>query len=66
MKIKYNIYMNNLYSDAALLSFLRYQGQSAIGTIRNKRIPKKCPLINKQFFLKKHRGYFETALEGKD
>lgn len=65
-KLKYNLYMDNLFSGASLFSFLTLQGYTAIGTIRENRIPKECPLANKQVFLKKERGYFETAMEMND
>jgi DNA excision repair protein ERCC-6 len=65
-ELKYNIYMDNLFSSPALFSFLRFRGYSAIGTIRENRIPKNCPLTNKTIFKKKSRGYFETAVERKD
>ncbi|KAL5239779.1 hypothetical protein ACI65C_007189 [Semiaphis heraclei] len=65
-ELNYNIYMDNLFSSPALFSFLRFRGYSAIGTIRDNRIPKNCPLTNKTVFKKKNRGYFETAMERKD
>lgn len=58
--------MDNLFSSPALFSFLRFRGYSAIGTIRDNRIPKNCPLTNKTEFKKKNRGYFETAMERND
>jgi hypothetical protein len=51
-EFKYNIYMDNLFSGAALFSFLKLRGYSAIGTIRENRIPKKYPLTNKKLFKK--------------
>lgn len=64
--LNYNLYMDNLFSGAALFSFLRFRGYSAVGTIRENRIPKNCPLLNKKAFGKKDRGYFETAMERND
>jgi len=64
-ELKYNIYMDNLFSRPALFSFLRLHGYSAIGTIRDNRIPKNCPLTNKTTFKIKNRGYSETAIERK-
>ncbi|KAL5234398.1 hypothetical protein ACI65C_001808 [Semiaphis heraclei] len=49
-ELNYNIYMDNLFSSPALFSFLRFRGYSAIGTIRDNRIPKNCPLTNKTVF----------------
>lgn len=65
-ELTYSIYMDNLFSNPALFSFLRFRGYSAIGTIRQNRIPKNCPLTDKSNFLKKNRGYFETAIEKQD
>lgn len=57
--------MDNLFSSSALFSFLRFCGYSAMGTIRDNRIPKssKSTLTNKTLFKQKSRGYFETAIE---
>lgn len=49
-ELKYNIYMDNLFSGAALFSFLRYRGYSAIGTIRKNRIPKKMSIDKQKTF----------------
>lgn len=46
-ELKYNIYMDNLFLRPELFSFLKLRGYSAIGTIRENRIPKKFPLTNK-------------------
>ncbi|XP_060879200.1 piggyBac transposable element-derived protein 3-like [Metopolophium dirhodum] len=51
-QLNYSLYMDNLFS--------------AIGTIRENRIPKDCPLQNKKLFTKKERGYFETAMDKND
>jgi len=40
-ELNYNIYMDNLFSSPTLFSFLRLRGYSAIGTIRQNRIPKQ-------------------------
>ncbi|KAI4462958.1 transposase is4 [Holotrichia oblita] len=65
-ELRYNLYMDNLFSGAALFSFLTFRGYKAIGTIRENRIQKDCPLTSKKMFLKKDRGYFETAMERND
>lgn len=62
-KLRYKLYMDNLFSGPALFSFLKFRGYSAIGTIRENRIPKECPLLDKRAFVKRDRGYFETAME---
>jgi len=65
-QLNYSLYMDNLFSGKNLHSFLKYCGYSAIGTIRENRIPKDCPLQNKKLFGKKERGYFETAMDKND
>lgn len=55
--------MDNLYSNPALLYYLRYQGYNAIGTIRENRVHKGSPLTSNNTFMKKDRGYFQTAIE---
>lgn len=52
-ELNYNIYMENLFSSPALFSFLRFRGYSALGTIRENRIPKNCSLTNKTIFKKR-------------
>ncbi|KAG5887401.1 hypothetical protein JTB14_001591 [Gonioctena quinquepunctata] len=61
--LRYHFYMDNLFSNPALFSFLRFRGYSAIGTIRDNRIPTQCPLTNKTLFAKKVRG---TSIEKTD
>ncbi|KAJ8970559.1 hypothetical protein NQ314_001161 [Rhamnusium bicolor] len=46
-KKRYSLYIDNLFSGPALYSFLKFRGCSAIGTIRENRIPKECPLTTK-------------------
>jgi hypothetical protein len=60
-KLKYNIYMEIYFRVPHYFHFLRFRGYSAIGTIRENRIPKNCPLTNKTIFKKKSRGYFENC-----
>lgn len=51
--LNYSLYMDNLFSGKNLHSFLKYCGYSSIGTIRENRVPKDCPLQNKKIFAKK-------------
>lgn len=64
--LHYTFFMDNLFSGSALFSFLKFSGYSAIGTIRENRIPKNCPLQSKGSFSKKDRGYYETVIERND
>ncbi|KAG5889889.1 hypothetical protein JTB14_032788 [Gonioctena quinquepunctata] len=64
--IRYHFYMDNLFSNPALFSFLRFRGYSAIGTIRDNQIPTQCSLTNKTLFAKKVRDTFQTAIEKTD
>lgn len=63
MNLRYELFMDNLFSNPALFSYLRFRGYNAIGTIRENRLPKGSPLTSKNTFMKKDRGYFETVLE---
>lgn len=65
-QLRYSLYMDNLFSGSALFSFLRFRGMKAIGTIRENRIPRGCPLTAKSIFQRKERGYFEKAIEKND
>ncbi|KAG5866826.1 hypothetical protein JTB14_016556 [Gonioctena quinquepunctata] len=47
-QLPYNFYVDNLFSGAALFSFLKFRGYSAIGTIRENRIPRDYPLLTKK------------------
>ncbi|KAF0724401.1 piggyBac transposable element-derived protein 3-like [Aphis craccivora] len=40
--------------------------QLTIGTIRENRTQKNCPLQNKKLFAKRERGYFETVMDKSD
>ncbi|KAG5881582.1 hypothetical protein JTB14_034802 [Gonioctena quinquepunctata] len=53
--LPYVIYIDNLFTGMNLLAFLRTSGYGAIGTIRENRIGKSCPLTRKQD-LKKRSG----------
>lgn len=64
--LRYHFYMDNLFSNSALFSFLTFRGYFAIGTIRENRIANQCPLSSKKLFAKKNRGYFESAIEKTD
>ncbi|XP_050296479.1 piggyBac transposable element-derived protein 4-like [Anthonomus grandis grandis] len=64
--LRYELYMDNLFSNPALYSYLQFRGYSATGTIRENRIPKQCSLTNKKMFVKIDRGFFETAMEKSD
>jgi len=55
--------MDNLFTGLNVFNYLRCMGYSAIGTIRQNRVPKNCPLSDKKQFSKKERGSFETALK---
>ncbi|KAL4132154.1 hypothetical protein QTP88_009361 [Uroleucon formosanum] len=63
--LPYSLYMDNLFTGINVFNYLKYLGYSAIGTIRQNRIPKNCPLTDKNKFSKKERGSFETAIEKK-
>ncbi|KAG5886598.1 hypothetical protein JTB14_001022 [Gonioctena quinquepunctata] len=52
-KLRYILYVDNLFSGSALFSFLRSRGYNAVGSMRNNRIPKRCPLTSKALFKKK-------------
>lgn len=65
-ELRYELFMDNLFCSPSLFSYLRFQGYSSIGTIRDNRMPKNCPITSKQNFAKKNRGSFETAVEKKD
>lgn len=61
--LPYNFHLDNLFTGLNLFSYLRYKGFGAIGTIRENRIPKSCPLTNKKIFQKNKRGESQHILD---
>lgn len=59
--LNYHFYMDNLFSNSALFSFLKFHGYSAVGTIRENRLPSDCPLSNKALFAKKRTWEFRNS-----
>lgn len=53
--LRYHFYMDNLFSGPALFSFIRFRGYHCVGTIRDNRIPKPCPLLTRTEFKKKKK-----------
>lgn len=47
-KLPYSLYMDNLFTRLNVLNYFKYLGYLAIGTIRQNRIPKNCPLTEKK------------------
>lgn len=64
--LPYVIHIDNLFTGMNLLSYLRHLGYGAVGTIRDNRISKSCPLTNKKDFQKKKRGDSEHIIEKND
>ncbi|KAJ8938653.1 hypothetical protein NQ314_011392 [Rhamnusium bicolor] len=61
--LRYNIYVDNLFTGFNLFSYLGHLGYGAVGTIRENRIPKSCTLLNKKAFSKKRRGEYQHVIE---
>lgn len=59
--LPYNIHVDNLFTGFNLFAYLRYLGYGAVGTIRENRIPKSCPLLNKKSFSKKKGANISTS-----
>lgn len=64
--LPYIIHIDNLFTGFNLLAYLRYLGYGAIGTIRENRIPRSCPITGKKEFQKKKRGEYEHVIERND
>ncbi|KAJ8934050.1 hypothetical protein NQ314_013611 [Rhamnusium bicolor] len=64
--LSYSIHIDNLFTGLDLLSYLKHLGYNGIGTIRDNRISKSCPLVNKQEFAKKERGAIQHVLDKND
>ena len=64
--LPYVMYIDNLFTGMNLLAYLRTLGYEAVGTIRENRIAKSCPLTSKQDFKKKERGDNEHIIEKND
>ncbi|KAJ8954297.1 hypothetical protein NQ318_005880, partial [Aromia moschata] len=61
--LRYNIYVDNLFTGFNLFSYLRYLRYGAVGTIRENRIPRSCTLLDKKAFSKKRRGEYQHVIE---
>jgi len=65
-RLPYNIYIDNLFTGFNLLAYLKNLGYGAVGTIRENRISKSCPITGKNQFQKKKRGEYEHIIEKND
>ncbi|KAJ8964624.1 hypothetical protein NQ314_004730 [Rhamnusium bicolor] len=59
----YKFYLDNLFMSVDLLNFLRLKGYGKNGTFRENRVPKTCPLANKNTMQKKDRGSYVSAID---
>ncbi|KAG5897784.1 hypothetical protein JTB14_020001 [Gonioctena quinquepunctata] len=59
------IHIDNLFTGLNLLAYLRHLGYGAIGTIRENRIPRSCPIRGKIQF-KKKRVVGNTNMSSKE
>lgn len=63
-RLPYKFYFDNLFTSANLLLYLRENGYGATGTVRENRVPKSCPLPNKQTLGKEmKRGDYCSMLD---
>nr|XP_023020600.1 piggyBac transposable element-derived protein 3-like [Leptinotarsa decemlineata] len=60
--LPYEFYLDNLLTSIQLFNFLRINGYSGTGTIRDNRIPKQCPLKSKAELKKTPRGTFDHCI----
>lgn len=58
--LPFEFYFDNLFTGFPLLMHLKDRGYNATGTIRENRIPKKCPLPLKADLKKEARGTFKS------
>ncbi|XP_018575621.1 piggyBac transposable element-derived protein 3-like [Anoplophora glabripennis] len=61
---RHNIYFDNLFTGLPLLYHLKERGYGATGTIRENRLPKTCPIIDKKSAKKwKEEHMFRKCVE---
>lgn len=60
-KYSYRIYFDNLFTNVHLMKYLRDISYCGIGTIREDRLRKNCPLLGKSETRPQPRGYFESV-----
>lgn len=66
-KLPFRFYFDNLFTGFNVLFYLKQLGYDGTGTIRENRIPKSCPLLNKKYMLKqKKRGEYTSSLDKED
>ncbi|KAG5882698.1 hypothetical protein JTB14_011333 [Gonioctena quinquepunctata] len=55
---RYNIFLDNLFTGPNILYVLKQNDYGVRGTIRDKRVPKECPLTPKALMKKQDRGSY--------
>nr|CAH7723719.1 unnamed protein product [Callosobruchus chinensis] len=63
LKYPFKFYFDNLFTSINLLNYLREKGNSRTGTLRENRLPKKCPIITKKTMKKNERGSCASAID---
>lgn len=61
--IRYNFFIDNLFTSANPLCTLKVNGYGATGTMRDDRIQKDVPIPTKKSMAKEPRGTYTSALE---
>ena len=65
MRLPFRFYFDNLFTGMNLLYHLKSLEFGATGTIRQNRIPKKCPIMDSNEMKKKPRGRYDHASDGR-
>ncbi|KAJ8959938.1 hypothetical protein NQ314_006141 [Rhamnusium bicolor] len=60
--LPYKFYLDNLFTGIPLYNFLRQNGYSATGTVRDNKVPKECPLKTKAQMKKQPRGTIDSCI----
>ncbi|KAI4468025.1 transposase is4 [Holotrichia oblita] len=61
--LRYNIYFDNLFTGVNLLCHLKSRGYGGTGTMRDNRVPKSCPLLDKKTMKSESRGVYHSILD---
>lgn len=64
--LPYEIFIDNLFTSFSVLKELKNRGYGVTGTLRENRLPKDCPLIDKKAMAKQPRGYFASTISKDD
>lgn len=62
-ELPYKFYFDNLFTSLNLLNYLRENSYGGTGTLRENRLPKNFPLVDKKTMTKSNRGDYKSVID---